>query len=138
MGAELKPDVEPDVSKPKGLASLIRSFHFAFDGIVCLLRTQRNARIELAIGGAVCIGAAWLRVSRVEWSVLTLTIACVLILEGLNTAIEAAVDLVSPEIHPLAKRAKDLAAAMVLIASVVSIIVGLLILGPPLWHKFFN
>ena len=99
---------------------------------------QRNARIELTIGMAACIVGAWLRVSRIEWCVLTLTIACVLILEGLNTAIEAVVDLASPDIHPQAKRAKDLGAAMVLIASIASVIIGLLILGPPLWHKFFN
>jgi undecaprenol kinase len=137
MGADLKPDVETKVRTCPGLPALIRSFHFAFDGIACLFRTQRNARIELAIGVAACVVAGWLHVSRIEWCVLTLTIACVLILEGLNTAIEAAVDLASPEIHPQAKCAKDLAAAMVLIASIASVIVGLLILGPPLWHKFF-
>ena len=58
-----------------------------------------------------------------------------LILEGLNTAIEAAVDLASPNLHPLAKTAKDVAAAMVLIAAIASVGVGLLILGPPLWRK---
>jgi undecaprenol kinase len=138
MGADLKPDLEPEISRPKGVVGLIRSFRYAFEGLVCLFSTQRNARIEFAIGVAVCIAAAWLHASRVEWCILTLTIACVLILEGLNTAIEAAVDLASPELHPLAKRVKDLAAAMVLIASIASVIVGMLILGRPLWHKFFN
>jgi diacylglycerol kinase len=70
--------------------------------------------------------------------VIAFTIALVLILEGLNTAVEAAVDLSSPNFHPLAKAAKDLAAAMVLIASIASLAVGLLILGPPLWAKFFQ
>lgn len=137
MGARLKPDVETEIGRPKGVHGLAKSFQYAFEGIACLFRTQRNARIELATAILVCAVAGWLRVSRVEWCVLTLTIACVLILEGLNTAIEAAVDLSSPELHPLAKRAKDLAAAMVLIASIASVIVGLLILGPPLWHKSF-
>ena len=137
MGADLETDVEPELRKPTGIAGLVRSFHFAFEGIACLFRTQRNARIELAIGIAACAVAAWLDISIIEWCVLVLTIACVLILEGLNTAIEAAVDLASPEIHPLAKRAKDLAAAMVLIASIASVLVGLLIFGPRLWHKCF-
>ena len=99
MGADLKPDVEPEISKRRGLHGLLTSFRYAFDGIACLFRTQRNARIELAIGIAACIVAGWLRISRTEWCVLTLTIACVLILEGLNTAIEAAVDLASPQIQ---------------------------------------
>ena len=61
-----------------------------------------------------------------------------LILEGLNTAVEAAIDLASPQIHPLAKAAKDLAAGMVLIAAIASVAVGGLILGPPLWRKVFG
>jgi len=137
MGADLETEVTPQIRKPTGVAGLARSFHFAFEGIACLFRTQRNARIELAIGIAACAVAGWLHIGRAEWCVLVLTIACVLILEGLNTAIEAVVDLASPELHPFAKRAKDLAAGMVLIASIASVIIGLLILGPPLWHKFF-
>jgi diacylglycerol kinase len=102
-----------------------------------LFRTQRNARIHLAVGAAACAVGAWVGISRVEWAVMVFTIALVLILEGLNTAIEAAIDLASPEIHPLAKIAKDLAAGMVLIAAIASVGVGLLILGPPLWAKLF-
>ncbi len=113
---------------------LFRSFSFAIAGVVHLFRTQPNARIELAVGVAAVAMAAWLGISRVEWAVLILTIAAVLILEGLNTAIEAAVDLASPEIHPKAKIAKDVAAGMVLIASIASVGVGLAILGPPLWR----
>ncbi len=80
----------------------------------------------------------WLRISRTEWAVIIFTIALVLILEGLNTAVEAAIDLASPEIHPRAKAAKDLAAGMVLIAAMASVGVGLLILGPPLWVRLFG
>lgn len=114
---------------------LVRSFHFAFVGLWHLFRTQRNARIELAIGATACALGAWLGISRVEWAVVVFTIALVLILEGLNTAVEAAIDLASPKIHPLAKVAKDLAAGMVLIAAIASVAVGALILGPPLWHR---
>jgi diacylglycerol kinase len=113
----------------------IRSFYFAFAGLAYLFRTQRNARVHAIIGAAACGMGWWLGISRVEWAVLVFTIALVLILEGLNTAVEAAIDLASPEIHPLAKAAKDLAAGMVLIASLASVAVGLLILGPGLWRK---
>jgi diacylglycerol kinase len=117
------------------LASLIRSFYFAFAGLGYLFRTQRNARIHALVGAAACGMGAWLGISRVEWAVLVFTIALVLILEGINTAVEAAIDLASPKIHPLAKAAKDLAAGMVLIGAMASVAVGLLILGPPLWRK---
>src|ERR687896_49483 len=106
---------------------LTRSFGFAFAGLWFLLRTQRNAQIHVIIGAIACGLGAWLRISRVEWAVLVFTIALVLILEGLNTAVEAAIDLASPDIHPLAKAAKDLAAGMVLIAATASVAVGLLI-----------
>ena len=119
-------------------AKIVRSFYFAFVGLGYLIRTQRNARIELFIGAVACALGAWLRISRVEWAVLAFTIALVLILEGLNTAVEAAIDLASPKFHPLAKAAKDLAAGMVLIAAIASIAVGLLILGPPLWHRLMG
>jgi diacylglycerol kinase len=114
---------------------VVRSFYFAFAGLSYLFRTQRNARIHAVLGAAACGLAAWLHVTRVEWAVLVFTIALVLILEGLNTAVEAAIDLASPKVHPLAKAAKDLAAGMVLIAALASVAVGLLILGPPLWRK---
>ena len=117
---------------------LIGSFRFALDGIAYLFRTQRNARIHAVIAVIVCLLAAWTRVTRIEWAILVLSIACVLILEGLNTALEAAVDLASPQIHPLAKVAKDVTAGMVLIAAIASVIVGLLILGPPLWQRFLG
>ena len=119
-------------SSPRPRIGPARSFYFAFVGLFYLFRTQRNARIELVIGLVVCAFAWWLKVSRVEWAILVVTIAMVLILEGLNTALEAVVDLASPEIHPLAKVAKDVTAGMVLIAAIASIVVGLLILGPPL------
>ena len=82
----------------------------------------------------VAVGA-WLRISRAEWAVLAVTMALVLILEGLNSALEAAVDLAMPRQHPLAKACKDLAAGMVLLAAIAAAVVGLLILGPPLWQK---
>jgi len=115
-----------------------KSFYFAFAGLGFLFRTQRNARIELGIGVVACAVAAWVGVSRAERAVLVFMMALVLSLEGLNTAVEAAIDLASPGIHPLAKAAKDLAAGMVLIAAIASVAVGILILGPPLWGRVFG
>lgn len=150
-GVDLQP--EPDLSprpdstelvagrvsaSPRPLLRILRSFYFAFAGLFFLFRTQRNARIELGIGLAACGLGAWVGISRVEWAVIVFTIALVLILEGLNTAVEAAIDLASPKYHALAKAAKDLAAGMVLIASIASVAVGGLILGPPLWAKLFR
>ena len=117
---------------------LARSFYFASAGLAYLFRTQRNARIHAFAGLCACAVGAWLRLDAVRWALLVFTIALVLILEGLNTAIEAAIDLAMPKVHPLAKAAKDLAAGMVLIAAIASVLVGLLILGPPLWRRLFG
>jgi diacylglycerol kinase len=111
---------------------LWRSFGYAFEGVAYILRTQRNARIEIAIAIVALALAAWLGISAVEWAVLVLTIAVVLTLEWMNTALELAVSLASPEAHPSAKAAKDVAAACVLLGAGTSVIVGLLVLGPPL------
>ena len=131
MGDAGKDKVERD----SAIRRLGRSFYFAFAGLAYLFRTQRNARIELAIGIAAAALGAWLKISQTEWCILVLTIASVLILEGLNTAIEAAVDLASPQKHPLAKTAKDVSAAMVLVAAIASILVGILIFGARVWQR---
>jgi diacylglycerol kinase (ATP) len=95
-----------------------------------LLWTQRNARIHCAIGVAAVILGLLLRITRGEWLVLVLSIALVLATEGVNTAIEAVVDLVSPYHHPLAKIAKDVAAGTVLLVAIASVIIGLIIFLP--------
>jgi diacylglycerol kinase len=137
-GARAAPGVARVTRRTRVVSTrILRSFYFAFAGLAYLFRTQRNARIHLVLGTAACGLALWLGISRVEWAVQIFTIALVLILEGLNTAVEAAIDLASPKVHPLAKAAKDLAAGMVLIAAIASVAVGLLILGPPLWQKIF-
>ena len=122
---------DPNVRHTRSVG-LLRSFRFALEGVSYLIRTQRNARIEVAIGFVVVVLAAWLRITGIEWAVLVLAMALVFALEALNTAIELSVTLASPEPHPLAKAAKDVSAAMVLIAAVASIVVGLVILGPRL------
>jgi diacylglycerol kinase len=101
------------------------------------LRTQPNVRIHALATFCVVMLGAWLGLSRVEWAVLTLTIGMVWTAEFFNTAFEAVIDLASPEIHPLARIGKDVSAAAVLMAAITSVIIGLIILGPPLWAKLF-
>ncbi len=112
--------------------TLWASFAFAWQGIVHVVRTQRNMRVHLGAAAAVLAAAALLGVSRVELAVLLLCIMAVLSLEMLNTVVEAVVDLATEEYHPLAKIAKDVAAGAVLVTSIGAACIGLLILGPHL------
>ncbi|MDY7075360.1 MAG: diacylglycerol kinase family protein [Chloroflexota bacterium] len=115
--------------------NILQSFHFAFSGLWYALRTQRNTRIHLTIAIAVIVLGVWLGLSLTQWAVLTLTVGFVLVSEMLNTVTETLVDLVSPDYHPLAKIVKDVTAGAVLLAAIISVIVGLLVLGPPLWER---
>jgi diacylglycerol kinase len=119
----------------KRAASRLASFRHAFAGWWHVLLTQRNAWIHAVASVAVFVVGISLQVSRIDWAILALTIAIVWVAEFVNTAVEAVVDLASPSIHPLAKVAKDVAAAAVLIAALTAVVVGLLILGPPLWSR---
>jgi diacylglycerol kinase (ATP) len=117
------------------ILSRIASFGHAFRGWIYVLQTQHNARIHAVAATCVFILSAWLKLPARDWAVLILTIATVFAAEFVNTAIEAVVDLASPIHHPLAKVGKDVGAAAVLIAAFAAILIGLLILGPPLWEK---
>lgn len=108
------------------------AFGYAGEGLRDAFRSQRNFRIHLAFAMAVTALCIWLRLPPVHTGLLALTIGAVLVTEVLNSALEALVDLVSPDYHPLAKRVKDLMAASVLLAALSSVVVGLVILGPPL------
>jgi diacylglycerol kinase len=115
--------------------SRLHSFQHAFRGWGFVLRTQRNAWIHALATMLTVLMALWLGLPLGNWAVLLVTIALVWTAEFINTALEAVVDLASPQQHPLAKAGKDVGAAAVLIASLTSVLVGLLILGPPLWEK---
>lgn len=125
------------LSPPRRAVSRLASFRHAFAGWWHVLRTQPNAWIHSLASVTVFILAAWLGLSPLEWAVIVLTVGFVWVAEFLNTAIEAVVDLASPDIHPLAKTGKDVGAAAVLVAALSAILVGLLILGPPLWARLF-
>ncbi|MFX3633669.1 MAG: diacylglycerol kinase family protein [Candidatus Pristimantibacillus sp.] len=116
------------------MARFMRSLSYAISGIAYAVRTQRHIRFHLIAAILVCGISAILALTRLEWAILLLTIAFVIAAEMINTAIEQVVDLASPNLHPLAKAAKDVAAGAVLIAAMMAVIIGLLILGPPLWH----
>jgi diacylglycerol kinase (ATP) len=113
------------------------SFRYAFAGVGYVLRTQPNARIHTAITLLVLALGLWLGLGRLEWAVLWIAIGLVWASELMNTALEAVIDLVSPQFHPLAKIGKDAAAAGVLLAAAAAVVVGLLVLGPPLWARLF-
>lgn len=111
---------------------LLRAFAYAGDGLSHLWGNERNVRIHLALTALAIVVAVWVSLSTVEWAILTLTIAFVFSAEAMNTAVEAAIDLVSPGRHPLAKAAKDTAAAAVLVAAVAAVLVAAFLFLPHL------
>jgi diacylglycerol kinase (ATP) len=107
--------------------SIIESFNFAIEGIVHVLRAQRNLRIHFAIAVIVLVLAVAVGVSKIELIALLIVIAFVLVAEMINTAIEGAIDAATTSFDPMAKLAKDIAAGAVLIAAVTAVAVGYLV-----------
>lgn len=117
------------------LTGRIKSFGYAFKGIATLIASQPNAQIHL-VATLVVVGLGfWLDIQRGEWVALLLAMALVWLAEGMNTALEFLTDLASPDYHPLAGKAKDVAAGAVLIAALFAAAVGLVILGPYVGEK---
>ncbi len=112
----------------------IQSFSHAFHGVRLLVATQPNARLHAAATGAAVAVGVWLHLSPAEWAAVVTAATLVWLAEGLNTAIEFVVDLVSPEQQRLAGWAKDVAAGAVLLASVGAVTVGGLVFLPKLWR----
>lgn len=115
--------------------NLWKSFGHAASGLAYTVRTQRNARIHLVAAAAVIAVGLWLGLDSVRWSILALLIGAMWVGETINTAVEATVDLLSPEFHERAKVAKDVSAGAVLLLALTALAVGLLLLGPPLWQR---
>ena len=107
--------------------SVLESFNYAFEGIIHVLRTQRNMRIHFAIAFAVLVAGFAAGVSRFELIALILAIAFVLIAEMINTAVEHTIDVATTSFDPMAKLAKDIAAGAVLIASATAVAIGYLV-----------
>jgi diacylglycerol kinase len=117
----------------KFLIQQINSFRFALRGIYLFFKNEIHAKIHLLAVILVTFISIIFKISALEWCLVLLCFALVLTAEIINSAIENAVDLASPELHPLAEKAKDLAAGAVLIASICSVIIAILIFIP----KFF-
>ena len=115
--------------------SLLESFNFAFEGVIHVLRTQRNLRIHFAIAAAVLIAAVAVGVARIELMALLIAISFVLIAEMLNSALEAGIDVATTSFDPLAKLAKDIAAGAVLIATVNAVAVGYLVFSDKIVNR---
>jgi diacylglycerol kinase (ATP) len=111
------------------------SFRYAFSGWWFVIRTQRNAWIHALVSIAVVIVSIWLGLSARDWAIIVVAIAMVWTAEFINTALEAVVDLASPQQHYLARVGKDVGAAAVLIAAASAALIGFLIIGPPLWQR---
>ncbi len=129
-------DLEADISMEKymsdqfSISGRIQSFRHAVDGIVLMLRSQHNAWLHAIASVTVLLGGAFCRLSAIEFCWLVIAIMAVWTAEALNTALEFLADVASPEFHPLAKKAKDVAAGAVLISAAGSVVIALLIFGP--------
>lgn len=108
------------------------TFRYAAEGVIYALHTQVNMRIHVVAALLVTVAGLCLRISRLDWLFVCVAMALVIVSELINTAVEAVVDLVSPDIHPLAKAAKDTAAGAVLLAAVFAVIIGIFVFYRPL------
>lgn len=111
----------------------IAGFSYAFQGLGYAFRTQRNIRVHSTVAVLAIILGIILHISTVEFAMIFIAITSVLSAEMFNTVIEVSIDLSTPEYHPLAKVAKDVAAGAVLLSAMLAIIIGLFIFGPHLW-----
>jgi diacylglycerol kinase (ATP) len=128
-------DTVPDQNSKLTFTGRIRSVRYAIQGVVCMLKTQQNAWIHASATVAVAVVGWFLGLSREEWCWIVLAIVAVWTAEALNTAFEFLTDVASPEFHPLAGKAKDVAAGAVLLAATGAVVIGILILGPHLLEK---
>ncbi len=124
--------IDPDMYSYRTSQGRLPSLGYALAGWLYMLRRQKNTRIQAVASIAVLILAAWLGISALEWAVLIIMITVVWMAEFLNAAVEAAINLTTSDYHPMAKVGKDVASAAVLLGVVASVLVGLLILAPPL------
>lgn len=122
----------------QGKQKFYKSVNHALDGISYVTEKERNFKIEIIIGIVVSILGIYLNISKEEWLILILTISHVLTFEMINTALERAVDLVTKEYQELAKISKDVSAGAVLIASLFSVIIGIIIFLPKLIETIYR
>ena len=124
------PTVSRDDLKKKGLHRLVKSFTYAFDGLKYAFKYEQNILVHTLATILVIIAGIFFKISLTEWLVLALIIGLVIATELINTSIEATIDLITKEVHPLAKIAKDTAAAAVLVFGLTAIVIGFIIFLP--------
>lgn len=132
---EARPRAKGALAKGSLDASPLAPFRHAAAGLAWAWAKERNFRVEVVIGVAALALSLALGVNPAP---VVLAAVLVLGLELVNSAVEATIDLVTPDFHPLAKVAKDVAAAAVMLAAIGAVLVGLLVLGPPLWRALFG
>ncbi|MBF9253076.1 diacylglycerol kinase family protein [Pontibacter sp. 172403-2] len=123
--------------RPSFFSTRYKSFKYAFKGISAVFRSEPNMHLHALASMIVFIMAFRFKVTRNEWCILVFCVGLVWMAEIFNTAIETLTNLVSPELHPLAGKTKDLAAGAVLMASITAAIIGL-ILFVPYWMRYLN
>jgi diacylglycerol kinase len=129
-----EPTRPPAQSHKSELTKFIAGFGFAFSGLWYALRTQRNVRVQVAIAILAILLGILLHISAIEFAMVFVAITSVFIAEMFNTVFELCVDLASPNFHPLAKIAKDVAAGAVLLSAILAIVIALFVFGPHLWE----
>lgn len=120
------------------IRKMLRSFGYAVEGLQALFRYENNARFHLMAAVIVVLFSVWFRLNSVEWALIVLAMGGVWAAEAFNTSLEKLCDLVSPDFHPQVKVIKDLAAAGVLIMSIIAFVVGMLIFAEKLMMLFVN
>ena len=123
--------------KQKGLKKFFFSFTYPIKGLKYAYRNEQNLAFDVGIALIVVIAGFLFKISVIEWALLILTIGMVIALELVNTAIEAVVDLVTEEYHPLAQVAKDTSAAAVFVCAIAAVIVGFIIFLPKVIDLIF-
>ena len=122
--------------RQKGLKKFFHSFTYPIEGLKYAYRDEQNLAVDVGVSLLVLIAGVIFKLEKTEWLVVILTIGAVISLELINTAIEAVVDMVTEEYHPLAKVAKDTSAAAVFVIAIVAAIVGLIIFLPKVISLF--
>jgi diacylglycerol kinase len=129
----VQPMEDPRLVSRSAWGRFIAGFGYAFSGLWYALRSQRNARVHLAAAVLAIAAGLLLRLSALEFALVAVAIGGVFIAELFNTVIELSLDLLHPDYHPLAKRAKDVAAGAVLVSALLAVVIALCVFGPHLW-----
>ena len=125
--------IPPQQPQKSEWGKFIAGFGYAFSGLWYALRTQRNVRVHVTIAILAIVLGIVLHISAVEFAMIFVAITGVFIAEMFNTVFELCVTLASPDYHPLAKIAKDVAAGAVLLSAMLAVVIGMFVFGPHLW-----